>query len=365
MNTSNRQIADNIIKPILVESPNYGTESKWFKLRRKLHGIFLSKIANTPLQFRLYPSYWHYVLSSKKEDNLIKKNNNYKLYLSQIPNYGAGIGHQLANWNSGLYFAKFFNVNFAHFPFSTSKWESLLGFGEGEITVNELINNKIKVVKLPRFDSENNEEVNLVKKIIDSYKGNNILFKLEQDQGYMRQFETSNILSAKFFNAISRKKDNLISSKETFNIAIHIRRRMKIETNEVWISRGLENQYYANILNQVLQILQTSKKVNIYLFSQGKVEDFPEFNPFENIIFCTAMNAMDSFVEMANADILISSKSSFSYKPALISKGIKIFPETFWHGHPQTPDFIPANNTGEFDHTLLNTALSNYNTISV
>ena len=81
------------------------------------------------------------------------------------------------------------------------------------------------------------------------------------------------------------------------------------------------------VLKRVLSALPESKKVTVYLFSQGVIEDFPEFNDF-NLIYCMDVGPVESFLHMVYADILITSKSSFSYKPALISKGIKICPET-------------------------------------
>jgi hypothetical protein len=342
-----------------VAAPNYGKESKWTKMKRRLNSIIVGKIEKTPLKFRWYKSYWHLKLSGNK--TVVKVADIKQVqYLSQKPNYGAGIGHQLANWNAGLYFADLFNLKFAHYSFSTAKWENFLGFGEGEANAAELEKNKAyKKVRLPRFDSTDKNEIALIRDIINSYEQKNILFKLEADQGYMRQFDTFKILSNKFFNARARSNDKLIFSKDSFNIAIHIRRRMKIETTEVWKERGLDNVFFSNVLTQVLQIIKPGKKINIDLFSQGTQDEFPEFASFDNMHYCMDMGPVDSVLHMIEADLLISSKSSFSYKPALISKGIKICPATFWHGYPDRPDFITADNNGNFDHQKLKQAALN------
>jgi hypothetical protein len=49
-----------------------------------------------------------------------------------------------------------------------------------------------------------------------------------------------------------------------------------------------------------------------------------------------------------DADLLITSKSSFSYKPALLSKGLKVCPKDFWHGYPDTSDWILVDEKGSF-----------------
>ena len=82
------------------------------------------------------------------------------------------------------------------------------------------------------------------------------------------------------------------------------------------------------------------------MFSQGNEENFFEFNEFPNIHFCLDMGAQESFLHMVYADALITSKSSFSYKPALLSRGIKFVPENFWHGYPKSKDWILLNEEG-------------------
>lgn len=47
-----------------------------------------------------------------------------------------------------------------------------------------------------------------------------------------------------------------------------------------------------------------------------------------------------TFLKMTMADVLITSKSSFSFNAALLNKGIKICPKNFWHTYPQTKDWI-------------------------
>jgi hypothetical protein len=53
---------------------------------------------------------------------------------------------------------------------------------------------------------------------------------------------------------------------------------------------------------------------------------------------------------MVNADLLITSKSSFSYKPALLSNGIKVCPKNFWHRYPDKLDFILVADDGILDN---------------
>jgi hypothetical protein len=65
------------------------------------------------------------------------------------------------------------------------------------------------------------------------------------------------------------------------------------------------------------------------------------------------MGAKDSFQHMVYADLLITSKSSFSYKPALLSDGVKVCPQNFWHGYPGQPDWVLVDDAGSFDEVAL------------
>lgn len=322
------------------------------KIKHRLWSKIVSKVRNTNLYPYIYKSYWHSLFYLKKET----EDKNYFYYCAQ-PNPGAGIGHQMANWIAGYWFAQQFQLPFAHIPFSNSKWESFLGFGEGEIAVADLLRKGYKKVRLPLFDECNATEVALQKKIIASYASKKVVFVSEQDQGYRDQFGVMEVIKEKFHTAPARNKDQLIFNTESFNIAIHIRRGDIVigqeNQNANLLLRWQGNDYFEKVLRTIVDTVKTDKPIVIYLFSQGVIEDFPEFKQYNNLHFCLDMNAQDSFLHMVNADLLITSKSSFSYKPALLSKGIKVCPKDFWHGYPKTEDFILVDHNGILDANIL------------
>jgi hypothetical protein len=292
-------------------------------------------------------------------NNSCEGNNEVKQYFTARPNPGAGIGHQFANWTAGYWFAKFFKLNYAYFPFSnshipysSSSWDEFFGFGYHEISVEELIKKyKYKLVRLPEFDEQNALQIERIKKIISSYSGKKIVFLAAQDQFYFKQYDLIPMLQNKFYTALAREKDNCIYDQRYCNIAIHVRRGDIIQKDSNKNTQNLKmryqnNQYYINVLKNALSKLPTAKEPRIFLFSQGKEEDFEDFNIFENIRFCLEMNAADSFLHFVYADILITSKSSFSYKAALLNCGLKYSPKEFWHGYPPDSKWILADDCG-------------------
>lgn len=295
---------------------------------------------------KLFASYWHYRFCNNRSGT-----DRESLYLSARPNPGAGIGHQMANWIAGYWWARQFGLKYAHSRFQSPEWEEFLGFGENETTVEELAARPgYKVVKLPPFREKIPQERELIENIIASYAGLKVVFLMAQDQSYQDQIGVLDDLQRKFHAAPARKHDRLIFSTDHFNIAVHVRRGDIVagqrNGNENLRMRWQDNDYFHKVLGNVLKALRTDKPVAIYLFSQGKPEDFEEFADFDNLHLCLDMGARDSFLHMVFADLLITSKSSFSYKPALLSKGIRVCPKDFWHGYPEDPKWILADADG-------------------
>lgn len=315
----------------------------------------VKSLRNTGFYQLLYPSYWHYLIHRKN----LKQN--MTCYYSAVPNPGAGIGHQIANWIAGYWFAEQFGLKYAHTPFSDENWERFLGFGDDETRTRDLIRNGHRIIRLPLFNEFKPKEVQLNQCIIGSYINNKIIFVAEQDQFLKDQFKVMNAIKSKFYNAEARSQNRLIYSRDNFNIAIHIRRGdvSNVRKNNPNLTmRWQNNKYFEEVLASVIGGLKQRKPIAIYIFSQGVREDFLEFEKFENVTFCLGMNVQESFLHLVYADLLITSKSSFSYKPALLNNGIKVCPKNFWHGYPDTEDFLMADDYGNLDYRELSKLLS-------
>lgn len=284
------------------------------------------------------------------------KNN---LYLTEIVSYGAGIGHQLANWIAGYWFARYFGIRYAYSPFTSSavpfrpnKWDDILGFGVGEVTAEELLRKGYKKVQLPYFDENNISHVKEIQRIIDSYGGEKAVFFTEANQFYHDQYGVMDDISKKFFSAPARKEDHLIYDRSNYNVALHIRRQVVIDSKvieenaEQRAKRWTGNEYYEEVLKALVK-LNVGKPIKIHVFSTGKPKEFEAFKKYGDVRICSDLDEYASFIHLVYADLLVTSKSSFSYKPALMSKGIKICPEGFWHGYPDLPDWFIVGPDGK------------------
>ena len=187
-----------------------------------------------------------------------------------------------------------------------------------------------------------------MKKIIHSYYGQKIIFFLEVNQPYKNQYEVAPILQKKFFSSPQRKKDKTTYQKSNFNIAVHIRAG-DIMTGHKVLMRGYKKtrflgvDYFIKAINKSLSIIKTKKKIKIHIFSEHYLKDFSKLNQFQNVQFCYNLNQYKTLLHFIYSDLLITCKSSFSYKPALICKGIKVCPKNFWHKYPKGKDWILLN----------------------
>ena len=328
------------------------------KIRNRLWYHVSYSTANKKIHPYLYRSFWHYKLTPDNQQI------NDTCYFSARPNPGAGIGHQMANWITGYWFAMQFGLKFAHIPFSTKNWDDFFGFGEEETTVEELVKTGYKIRKLPLFNQLDPKAIAFTKSIVQSYAGKKVVCITELDQN-TDEFDEVEQLKQKFHRAASRKNDQLIYSTDSFNIAVHVRRTVVIdgkaieEDESIRALRWLRNDYYEIVLKQVLKNVKSSKPIAVYLFSEGVQKDFQEFFQFPNIHLCLDMDAQNTFLHMIYADLLITSKSSFSFIPALMNDAIKVCPGSFWFDYPDEPKWIVADDNGVFNEHRLRKMLNN------
>lgn len=327
----------------------------YYWLRMKIHWKIYRVIE--PESYKKYPSYKHYL----KIGNVNNPNRKFFFY-TEKPREAGNIGHTMNNWIAGVMFARKFGCNYAYYPFQdtyvpyvANKWDYLLGFGYDEISVEYLLHNGYKKVQLPKFDENKAEEVERTQRIIDSYTGQKIVFFAEQDQFFRNQYEASDIIKKKYFISEARKKDNILFEKEYINIAVHIRRTVIADTGVKYEDENARKlrwtgvEYFLNVMKQVDSAVIGKKRY--YIFTTGEKSEFDVLTNSvgSEVVFCNNLNEYDSFVNMVRADILITSKSSFSYNAALLSNGIKIVPLGFWHGYPNDSNWIIANQDGHIE----------------
>ena len=313
------------------------------KIYRKIHWFIFKKIKPGNM---LYSSFRHGKKYAEAHgrgimDSISPDMNIKDVYITQIPNEGAGIGHQLANYIGGYHYSRIFGAKHVYVPFKNLEWDNFFGFGQDEITLDELKKEGYKVRRLPYFQED--KDSSMIRNIVESYNGQKVVLLAELDQFYQKQYEEIPYIKEKFENAVARQGEKTIYSEAEYNVAIHIRRGDIVTTdtmdNKALSKRWLDFNYYENIISELYE-KDFGKPLHFYIFSQGEAEDFKSFEKYGKVTLCVNMSAKESFLHMVRADVLVTGLSSFSYKPALLSDGIRIVPSGFWHGYPDNEKWI-------------------------
>jgi hypothetical protein len=110
---------------------------------------------------------------------------------------------------------------------------------------------------------------------------------------------------------------------DNIDIAIHIRRG---DVDKIMSERFTSN----NIYYQIIKSLKLKyPNYNIIIFSEGKYEDFKDFELDEKH-FKLNTDIEETFHSLVKAKVLVMAKSSFSYSAAILNSNI-IYYQDFWH----------------------------------
>ncbi len=316
-------------------------KNTWNNIKRKVWLTLVDHSIDKWYYLFLYRSYWNYITHKHPSEFSFSGN-----FLTAIPNNGAGVGHQASNILAGIVYAPIFNLTFAYTPILDSKWDCILGFGKDEISVAQLIKSRFKLVRLPKFHEDN---IEIVHRIIRSYCGQRVVFRLEQDQFCKNIYLVKDQLRLHFCKSATSLLNDLCFSHDFLNIAIHVRRGDIVQNSSLPLEnqkhRWLSNEYYVKTLKKVMSTSCVgAKPVKVFLFTQGEECDFQEFKSIPNLIFKLNMDPYATFIHLVKADILLMSLSSFSFIAGLYNDGLKVCPSGFWHAYPDSPDWMEIDN---------------------
>jgi len=86
-----------------------------------------------------------------------------------------------------------------------------------------------------------------------------------------------------------------------------------------------------------------------------EMSSLDEFSVLPNLELFVNERAIDCLRKLATADILVMSRSSFSYLAAILSRNGVVLYHPFWHSGPSS--WIPVGANGDFDQPVLQKAV--------
>jgi len=270
-------------------------------------------------------------------------------YITAIPAYGAGLGHVLAEWNTGLIWAVKLNLQYAYCCLP-NYWDNYMNLGNNTISCLSLMDSDVLTVRLPKsdFSGEPSKDPKIMN-IIKAYEHiSPVLFILYDGQNSFVQYETVEILRRKYFGASKRSSVYDHDLNKKINIAVHIRRADEFDKknsshlldpdNPDAKRRFLPYDYFLQVC-KILEEIIDKNLISFNIFSVVGQDELSEFFELTNVRFFLNCDARETFNSIVMSDVLVLSPSGFSFNAGMISKGAKIFPYPWWHDVPDNHEW--------------------------
>lgn len=186
-----------------------------------------------------------------------------------------------------------------------------------------------KIIEIYRID-----EITTIMEL--SKQNQNILLKttilISIVEKYIYMYETTMLKVRTLINKNSVSLNYYKEFGKGKNVAVHIRRgdvTLKTTQSNI-LMRYSPTQYFKNI---IVFLQKTDPTYRFYIFTELTVEnkyEFDIFNNISNLEIISNNETLNTFHHLANADVLITCKSSFSYLSAFYNPNI-IYYLPFWH----------------------------------
>lgn len=239
--------------------------------------------------------------------------------------YADGMGMQFFRRFSVWAYCKLYHKKYVHLPFqelehnydSNPNFEKIVdnffNLGYNELSLEDVANENVCEYQCLR-DYFDNGKVDLYNEVLDEYK-------------------------EKYF---ATEKPELKYNKSKTNVAVHVRRGDIIDRKHRFRRRGSPNEYYLNLMKQINKDYDNCK---FYVFSQNKshkrgkqdksikgntsaFKDFLETDMDVELILDDC--PFSDFHHITMSDVIIMSKSAFSYVPGLLSNARILYNKDFW-----------------------------------
>lgn len=270
-----------------------------------------------------------------------------------------GAGAQALAVMSTMLFAEANRIKYVHTPFASlqhnynnengweKKWEDFFGLGKDELKRGD---NDLRMV--PELSLEENP--------LKIKKQAKTLFVVRHCHDYADLFPNrysriKNKLVEKYY-ANSKSGYDLNYDLDKVNVAVHIRRG-DVNGNNQFRDKFTDNRYIYDVISRILELIASQGlEPSFCVYSEGESTNFKELDRLKPKYFLN-INPFSTFHNLVCADVLLMSKSTFSYCAALISNGIELY-ESFRH-KPQA-SWIKVKENADFDRKLFSIKLQKY-----
>lgn len=185
----------------------------------------------------------------------------------------------------------------------------------------------------PNFDSKIDDLINLKTHMLtpDEIPGSNIniihyntVVQPWFEQNINSIINSSNMKFVK--NCFWKNKTKTV--KNQFKVAVHIRKYNQHDGVITVPARYTPNEYFIKVID-FIRCKYKEQNPQFHIYSQGSSDNFKCFISEDTQLHLNE-DITETFVSLVDADILVTSASSFSYIAALLSDNVIVY-KPFWH----------------------------------
>ena len=234
-------------------------------------------------------------------------------------------------------------------------WEQLLNFSHDNDLLEKTGGNRIHIDR-KLIGTHFKHDINSNKLLTDFKDGH--VYSTRELHDVLSKYQQHPEISTAWKNVLqnirkgySRDKNDtphFCNKNECINIVVHVRRGDSTNNKR----RFVNHDYFVNCLKCITHWLD-SRMINysIQIYSEGKKDDLQEFEIFNKLTYRLNDDHFDTLHHMICADILIMSKSTFSYLPALLNENGVIVYKPFWllPPKPLESNWIIADDAGNLN----------------
>lgn len=255
-----------------------------------------------------------------------------------------GAGSQALTSISALAFAKVHGVTYVHRPFemlehepspeAVRAWEDYFNLGEGETSLSQCAGAVVPVEDyLARPD----------------LWGRDVVVAAEHFLHYCNRDPSAWTVAAPHLQSKYRSYGPRLTAGRAL-VAVHMRRGDVSAAAKRTAKNFTPDDAFLSTVTRILRVLEKSgREPSVEIHSQGNPSDFEAFSRLGCRLRLDEP-AMASHERLVNADVLVMSRSSFSYTAALLARGAVLYdPQKY----KPMPHWITRGADGAFDEAEL------------
>jgi len=276
------------------------------RINRRVRALVVWLLRKAGIHPLMYRSFWFYLFNRESTGHCASN------YITSRPNPLADIGHQVNNWIAGHFYAGYFNLKYGYTRFPDQEWDAFLGLGEGVPSVRNLVSKEhFSKVRLPWFNTSNKLQVNIVKRIIDSYGDRKVVFELENDQPCEKCNRAISLLKHSYHKAFYRTSETLLYKPNQFNVAIYlppVDKKSGHKNMRDAVHKNIRQQinYLNQLLPEILSQIPGDRDYCIYLFARGRESDYRTVFQNVKIHYCLHTFERKILLHLIKSDLFFS-----------------------------------------------------------